>query len=536
MIEPLSEPLSLVSILPETILLIGGCIVLLMGGLRETTHRLIPWTAMAAIALAIVCVISLSSGGEESSQGLEMGYMTSYLRRAALMMGAILLMALWGLPQTRDSGEFYSMLLFGLLGLLLVAPASDMVMLFLAVELVSIPTYVLVTLGRNDLRSLEAGTKYFYLGALSAALFAYGLSFLYGVSGSADLSVTANAVTGALTEPRDSLRYSIAAIGVVLTFGALLFKIAAVPLHFYVGDVYQGAAGAIAGLLGFVPKIAGFVAILKLISLTGVWDGLAPGVFWTVWVVAAASATVGNVLAIRQYNVKRMLAYSGIAHSGYMLVGVLAGPSASSSAYGDGASAVLFYAVVYGVANLGAFAALAVLRVRGEACETIRDLSGLFHRQPAIALLMALSMLTLLGMPPTPGFWGKVSLFGAGLTAANNPAWSSVQWYMVALVVIALINSAIGAAYYLRVTATMILGEPAEEQTEVVGREPQQVSVVLCGLLTLILMVAPQLLMVPGRIATLDIRTANRAQPAPTRLADGGKSAMPDFSATARPE
>ncbi|RMF85484.1 MAG: hypothetical protein D6744_01315 [Planctomycetota bacterium] len=228
------------------------------------------------------------------------------------------------------------------------------------------------------------------------------------------------------------------------------------------------------------------------------------------WLVAAASMTFGNVLALRQTNVKRMLAYSGVAHAGYMLVGIMAGP-ATISIIGDGTAAVLYYVVVYGIANLGAFALLGLLRVRGQACETLTDLAGLVRRYPGLALLMALAMLALMGLPPTTGFWGKVSLFGSGLTLAANTGGDKQSW-IIALVIIAAINSAIGAAYYLRVTAVVLLYE-ADETADPAPREAQYMGAVLCGFLTLLFTFYPNLLMNAGSNATVHLRAAYDDRP-----------------------
>jgi NADH-quinone oxidoreductase subunit N len=281
-----------------------------------------------------------------------------------------------------------------------------------------------------------------------------------------------------------------------------MFKIAAVPLHWYIADVYQGAASSVAGLLGFVPKLAGIVAILKVVSLTG-WQTAIGGLFWMLWIVAALSMTVGNVLALRQTSIKRMLAFSGVAHAGYMLVGVMAGPG-GEGVIGDGTAAVLYYVVVYGIANLGAFAILGLLEVRGKPAETLQDVAGLLRRSPGLALLMALAMLALMGLPPTTGFWGKVSLFGSGL-ALSNEAPDATRAWIIALVIIAGLNTAIGAAYYLRVTAAVLLYEN-DRPPEVAPRESQYMGAMMCGFLTLVFTVFPSILLNAGLSATGRLR------------------------------
>ncbi|MEW6251465.1 MAG: NADH-quinone oxidoreductase subunit N, partial [Planctomycetota bacterium] len=488
---PLADPL------PELILLIAGCAVLLLGQ-SASARRHAPWAALGGLVLALAIVL-VRADEQSRGSGLLLGPLAFFVRLAALEIGIILVLINWYESRPSQRGEYLAMLLFALAGLLLVGAADNLFILFLALELVSFPTYVMVAISRDEPAGLEAGTKYFFLGALSAALMAYGFSLLYGVAGTAQLTAwtgaggltqsgAAEGIAAALRTP-GTLAFGLALAGLVLALGGLLFKIAAVPLHFYIADVYQGAASPVAGVLGFVPKLAGFVALFRIIGLTGYWSfdfGLADmegavapvahtTIYWLLWVLAALTMTIGNVLAIRQTNVKRLLGYSGIAHSGYMLVGVLAGPFAASGLsattgmsagglglFGDGAAAVLFYAVVYGLANLCAFAVLGLLRVGGQPCETLRDVAGLIRRSPGPALLLVLAMFTLLSMPPTPGFWGKLGLFGSAVTAARSDPDATRAAWTIGLVVLGVLNSAIGAAYYLRVVGAVLLYENPE--------------------------------------------------------------------------
>ena len=516
--SPFSPPISISAVWPEIIVLLAGCAVLLVGQARRHAVRAaVPWVALGALVAALVVVrwpafmnqtIPYALGS-----GLEYAGLADFVRVSALIFGVLVTLTAWSGSTEDERGEFFAMLLFSLGGLMLVGPATNLVILFLALELVSVPTYVMVTLSQRTAASLEAGTKYFYLGALSAAIMAYGFSFLYGVGGSATIdAVAVENIAGALRHP-GTTEYGLAMIGVVVSIVGVLFKLAAVPLHFYVADVYQGASSPVAGLLGFVPKLAGLVALLKIVSLTA-WAQTSAGVYWLLWIIAAISMTVGNVLALRQTNVKRMLAYSGIAHSGYMLVGLLAGPTAGESILGDGAAALLYYVVIYGIANLGAFALLALLRVRGDACETVRDLAGLLRRHPGMAWLMALSMFTLMGLPPTAGFWGKVSLFGSALSAAGSPETiaAGLKSWTVTLVIVAVLNSALAAAYYLRVIASVLLYEN-DEPAIAMGGEPQHIGAILCGLLTLVFAFAPGTLMQLGRGASQGVRISILSEP-----------------------
>jgi len=356
-------------------------------------------------------------------------------------------------PLRSNRAEFYSFFLFSITGLLLVADADDLIWLFLALELTSLPTYVMVAISSSRHRSQEAAVKYFFLGAMGAAIFLYGFALLYGATGSTNLNV----IHASLSASGPS---TLALAGLMLSVLGLCFKIAAVPMHFYTADVYQGASSGVAAMLAFVPKAAGFLAILLMVGLVG-WNygpsgtSLPDSMRLLLWVIAALTMTVGNVLAILQSSAKRTLAYSSVAHSGYMLVGVIAGPGDGSFTT-SGISAVLFYLLAYGVTNMGAFAALAsVEKPSADGSEpreldSFEDLRGLCRTHPAAGWTMVLCSLSLLGLPPLLGFFGKLPLFTSGISAGEIP-----------LVIVLAINSAIAAFYYLRLMAYPLLEDPA---------------------------------------------------------------------------
>ena len=497
--------ISLTPLWPEMILVAVACAVLLLGQAgRGTIRRSVPLVSLLGVIAAILVLRLGQTGAADAIEsgvrgGLYFDALAGYVRITALILGVLIVLTNWAQPSDSERGEFFAMMLFSIAGLMLVGPTIDLVVLFLALELVSIPTYIMVGLSRSGPRPLEGATKYFYLGAMAAAMTAFGFSYLYGVMGSSVLDAAAvDNLVRALNSP-GTTAHVLATIGLVLTIAGLLFKLAAVPLHFYVADVYHGAASPVAGMLGFVPKLAGLIAIFRIISLTD-WMTSSGALFWLLWIVAALSMTIGNVLALRQTNIKRMLAYSGVAHSGYMLVGLLAGPFAGESMMGDGCAAVLYYIVIYGIANLGAFALLGLLRVGGRPAETLRDVAGLVRYYPTIALLMALAMFTLMGLPPTPGFWGKLSLFGSAL-AASDTVGSPYGTWLIVLVIIAVLNSALAAAYYLRVIAAVLLFEN-DEPAEPLPREAPMMGALLCGFLLLAFAFYPRPLMQIGRDAT----------------------------------
>lgn len=367
-------------------------------------------------------------------------------------------------PLRANRAEFYAFYLFSLTGLMLTASADDLVWLFLALELTSLPTYIMVAMSTSRNQSREAGVKYFFLGALGAAIFLYGFALIYGGTGETKLNDIAAVIHA---QGLNSLTLT----GVLLALLGFGFKIAAVPMHFYTADVYQGAASQVSAFLAFVPKTAGFIAILLLCAAVGwaydpgVGKGGAVGftsvltqfesgtrlpepVRLLLWVMAALTMTIGNIFAVLQTSVKRTLAYSSIAHSGYMLVGVIAGPFNGGEGNlftNNGVSAVLFYLLSYGVMNLGVFAALAMIertpKADGEAREVdhFDDIRGLCKVHPVAGWTMVISSLSLLGLPPLLGFFGKLPLFTSGIAAGE-----------IVLVVILGINSAIAAFYYLR--------------------------------------------------------------------------------------
>lgn len=370
---------ALIQLAPELILLIGACVALVVGVMKvsQRTQWVSPIT-LIVVLLALAATLGLGvPEGTDAPPGLWLTSLTFYTRLIALAMGALIVLVNWHQPVTEERGEFMAMILFSLLGVLLTASANDLVVLFFAIELVSVPTYVLIALSRQDSRASEAAVKYFFLGAMAAAIFAYGLSFLYGAAGTTTIySLADGAAVSRLAF--GSQMGSFALIGLLLVFGGLAFKVAAVPLHVYVADVYEGAASPVAGMLGFVPKFAGFVALVKIFAACQ-WD-LPVAVSWMVWVIAAVTMTAGNVLALLQKNVKRMLAYSSIAHTGYMLIALLVGPVAGQGPMRDGVAALLFYIAVYGAMNLGAFAVLAAFKTGDRDVETLDDLAGIAVR------------------------------------------------------------------------------------------------------------------------------------------------------------
>ncbi len=521
---------------PEIVLLIGACAVLLVGagasrtpGASRSHGSWVPFTGLLTVLLALGISISMGvPDGTSAGFGLWPTTLTYYTRCITLGIGALLILINWQQPVATERGEYLAMILCSLLGVLLTSSANDWIVLFFAIELVSVPTYVLIALSREDARASEATVKYFFLGAMSAALLAYGLSFLYGVSGTTTIHRVIDGVATTML-PATSEPNAVLTIGLLLVFAGLSFKVAAVPLHFYAADVYEGAASPVTALLAFVPKFAGFLALIKVFGACH-WT-LQPTVWWMVWIVAIATMTTGNVLALLQRNAKRMLAYSSIAHTGYMLIALLVGPLAGEGPMHDGIAALLFYIAVYGVMNLGVFAILAAYQTDGNDVETLDDLAGLAIRAPLAAFALAVCVFSLMGFPPTAGFLGKLYIFSSALSFEEGYLYHGP---LVALAIIGVLNSAIAAAYYLRIVATAYMGKENESVTSVAGL-PLRIGLALATVPLLIVFAWPAGMVSQARGAATALRDAIR--PATTTVTSSADTdnAPPASSAHSTP-
>jgi NADH-quinone oxidoreductase subunit N len=294
-----------------------------------------------------------------------------------------------------------------------------------------------------------------------------------------------------------------ALIGLLLVFAGLAFKIAAFPFHAYAADVYEGAASTVTGLLGFAPKFAGFLALIKIFAAFN-WE-LPASFLWMVWIVAAATMTAGNVLALLQKNAKRMLAYSSIAHTGYKLIGLLVGPIAGQGPMKDGVAALLFYVAVYSTMNLGAFAVLAAFRHGDREMETLDEIGGLGRSAPLAALALATCVFSLVGVPPTAGFMGKLYLFSSAFSLGSHP----FQQPLAILAVLAVINSAIGAAYYLRIIGAAYMGVGTSPAAPV-GGIPIRIGAAVCSAAVIALFAWPMGLFAQSHAATTVLHRTNR--------------------------
>jgi NADH-quinone oxidoreductase subunit N len=412
-------------------LALGTMIVFLMAGTcaaavwlsgvesLETTKAVAPWLLIDRFSLFFDVLLCL--GGA----------------LAALLAGGYL-------PEHNlDRGEFYSLLLFSTFGAMMLAAAGDLLTVFLGLETMSLGAYALTAFRRASARSAEAGLKYFLLGSFAAAVMLYGFALLYGVTGRTDLASVGTAISmGAAKNP-------LIIVSLLLVLVGLVFKVSAVPFHMWTPDAYEGAPTPATTFMAVVVKSGGFAMMMRvLLVLFGdpqsmSWaSGWPPVLAW----IAVLSMTVANLIAGRQESVKRMLAYSSVAHAGYILVGMVATARVQAQA----SSAILFYLLAYTVSTVGAFGALIYCGRRGAEAVSYEDLAGIGRRHPAAALAFAFFLLSLAGIPPTAGFFGKWYVFRAAMDGGY-------YW----LAIIGFVNSVIGAYYYLRVLVFMYMREPA---------------------------------------------------------------------------
>jgi NADH-quinone oxidoreductase subunit N len=430
-------PVAIGPLAPVLIVLGAAGLVLLLDLLpRSVGRELIATVALAGLVGALLA--TLARWGKPGRAFQDMLVLDDFALFANVVICyAAALVVMLSIDYLRrngpETGEYYALVLFSTAGMMLLAAAGDLIVLFLALELMSLSLYVLAGLFKRELAASEASMKYFILGAFAASFLLYGIALIYGATGTTNLDRIAAAAAGRTHDP-------LLVIGLGLLLVGFGFKISSVPFHMWAPDVYQGAPTSVTALIATGSKAAALAALIRV--LVTALRGSQPDWAVLLWVVAAVTMTVGNVVAIAQSNLKRLLAYSSIAHVGYMLIGVVAGGSA-------GPGAVLFYLLTYAFTTAGTFGVLTLCeRAQAEAVE-VGDYAGLARRHPVLAAALGLFLLSLVGIPPLAGFVGKFYLFAAAVRAGY-------LW----LAVIGVVNSAIAAYYYLRVVVFMYMREP----------------------------------------------------------------------------
>jgi NADH-quinone oxidoreductase subunit N len=477
--------------LPEIVLLIAASVILVADLFVPDERRNVTYV-MSMLALVAVAAVILTFPGRGVVMYAFGGMyvtdpMTSVLKLFAVLAVGFMLVYAQGYARDRGiwKGELFTLTLFALLGIMLMISANNLLVIYLGLELQALSLYALVALRRDDARSSEAAMKYFVLGALASGFLLYGMSMLYGGSGTLDINELARRVATGQVASRVSL-----VLGVVFVIAGLAFKLGAVPFHMWVPDVYQGAPTPVTLLIGSAPKLAIFAVGYRILV-----EGLLPlSVDWQkmLIVLAVASLVLGNLTAIAQTNLKRMLAYSTIAQMGFMLLAMLSGvtkgdPAATATAY----SAAMFYVITYALTTLGTFGVILLLAREGFEAEEIADLRGLNRRSPWYAFVMLLLMFSLAGIPPTVGFYAKLVVLQALLSEGITSA-------MVWLAVIAVVFSVIGAFYYLRVVKAMYFEEPVTAVAAtpaIVATTDMRVALSINGALVLVLGILPQYLL-----------------------------------------
>ena len=422
-------------ILPEIVVTGGALVVLLLSVVTPRRDDVLLGVSLATVAASLYWVAAFAGLDVTASKGLlAIDGFAAFFKVVALGSAAVTM--LMSSPYLRveglRAGEYYFLILCATLGMMFMASGMDLITLFIGLETMAVSFYVLAGYLKPNPRSNEAAVKYFLLGAFSLGVLLYGMSILYGVTGTTGLEGTAAALAGQESSP-------LLVLAVVLVAAGMGFKIAAVPFHMWAPDVYEGAPTPVTAFLSVGSKAASFAMLIRIFM-----EGLPSlGAEWTAlfWGLAVATMTVGNIAALTQSNLKRMLAYSSIAHAGYLLMGVVAGTQ-------RGVAAMLVYLGVYLFMQLGAFAVVAAMRRSDVVGDELKDLSGLSRRSPMMAFAMLFFMLSLGGIPPTAGFMGKVWLFGAAIDAG-----------FVWLAVIAVANSAVSLYYYLRVVVFMWIND-----------------------------------------------------------------------------
>ncbi|MBU1664786.1 MAG: NADH-quinone oxidoreductase subunit NuoN [Gammaproteobacteria bacterium] len=459
----------LVPALPEIFVLIMACAILLVDALSKQRMWSYSLTLMTLVGAAAITFFSASGSPQYAFGGqfvddmmADVLKMMTYLASIAVLVYSRTYLSERGLFK----GEFFVLLLFATLGMMVMISANHFLVLYVGLELMSLSLYALVAMHRENVQATEAAMKYFVLGALASGLLLYGMSILYGLTGTLELNKMAATVYMGVQNPM------LLSFGLVFLVAGLGFKLGVAPFHMWVPDVYQGAPSAVTLFIGSAPKLAAFAFTMRILV-----DGLQPAVAeWQgmLAVMAVLSLAIGNLAAIMQTNIKRMLAYSTISHMGFLLLGILSGTFA-------GYAVSMFYAIVYVLMSLGAFGLVVYLSQNGHEAENLDDFKGLNQRQPWLAALMAMLMFSMAGLPPFVGFYAKLSVLQALVGAG---------WLWLALV--AVLFSLIGAYYYLRVVKILYFDTPHADAPILSGQADSRALLSINGLAVLLLGLAPQ--------------------------------------------
>jgi NADH-quinone oxidoreductase subunit N len=420
-------------ILPEVILTLTGVIIMLVDPLvpKASSRRPVGWFAIGGVLLALVASLQqfqIPPGTAYSGMVQTDAFSIFFHVLLCAIVLVSLLVSLDSFDKTSEhQGEFYALIVFGAVGMLLMSSAVELLLVFIGLEISSISTYILAGFRKRSAKSPESSLKYFLLGSFATSFFLYGIALIYGATGTTNIAAIAAALPSSLTP-----RFALVGLGMILI--GLGFKVSAAPFHVWTPDVYEGAPSPVVGLMSTAPKAAAFAVLLRIVY--GAFPQYHSNWVPLLWLMAAVSMSIGNLGALRQQNVKRMMAYSSIAHAGYLLVAFTALSS-------DGVAAASFYAVAYAGMNVGIFAVISHAGGQDERYALLADYRGLAYRSPLLGGVLAFFLVSLIGIPFTGGFFGKFYVFSAALHSG-----------MVWLAIVGLVNSGIAAYYYLRLLTT----------------------------------------------------------------------------------
>ena len=471
---------------PETIVVLTVLVVLAadLWALRElelrVRHAMGAMISCAGCVGAIAWIIMAPQQGNYAEGMLVVDPLTQFIKIALLVLTVFTILLSVDTDFTPHAGEYFALVLMAAVGMMFLVSSEDVLMIFISLELTSLSLYILTAFAKRQANSAEAALKYFLFGGMAAAFTLFGLSLLYGISGSTNLAQIANAIKGPRLDP-------LLVLAIVMTVIGFGFKVAAVPFHLWAPDAYQGAPAPSAAFIASGSKVASFFVFAKvmMIGFKGAEGSAALHAYLPGWVpvlalMAGASMVLGNLAAIVQSSVRRLLAYSAIAHAGYMLLGVLGHG-------GQSLAALIYYVVTYALTTLGAFGVVSVVQERTGG-DRLSDFAGLSRRAPVVSFCMMIFMLSLAGIPPLAGFFGKFYVFAAVLNTA--PGNLGLLW----LVIVALGMSVVSLYYYLRVLKQIYVAEPSENAREVATPILSQVALVLLALAVVVLGCAPNLL------------------------------------------
>ncbi len=466
---------------PEAIVVVTVLAVLAIGltNGRETASVICSIVATLGLATAIGTVFMLPQNATLFGGMLVITPLTSLFKIICLALALFTVFLARTNRESRNPGEYLAMLLLATIGLMLLVGSEELLVIFIGLELTGLSLYVMVAFDKTDVRSAEAGLKYFLFGSTASAFTLFGISLIYGMSGTTSLAAMGQKLTIGHVQP-------LLAIGIVMTLIGFAFKIAAAPFHLWAPDAYQGAPVSSAAFIASGSKVASFVVLGKIVLVgfapvhgSANWHAMVAGWSPVLAALAALSILVGNLVALAQTNVRRLLAYSAVAHAGYTLLGLVAGGR-------DGFSATLFYTTAYAITLVGAFGVVALVRHKTGG-DDFANFSGLWTRSPLLAGCMAIFMLSLAGIPPLAGFFGKFYLFSAALRAGGD---HGLLW----LVALALFGSLISLYYYLIVLKVIFVDESATQTSVVKVDLLSRMSLTLLALLVLVLGITPEAL------------------------------------------